>query len=305
MQTQTLLITGISGHLGRRAAAHCLASHRNAPHYRNLIGLTRHGARVADLAASGIDIRHGDFDAPATLAGAMAGAHRMLLISTGADCAGERRVQQHRRAIDAAHDAGVAHIAYTSFLAAPDSGLRALAADHVRTEAALRDSGIAHTVLRNAFYMEMLLTTLPAALASGELRTLDAHAGVAYIARDDCAVAAATALLHGTGNTVLDITGATAITAFDLADAVRQVFGVALKVVECSADDRLARLAHGGVPAPMARMLVQIEQALAQGDMAHVSGDFAHLCGREPLGIAPFLDANRAALTARPSHLHT
>lgn len=290
MQPASLLVTGVSGHLGHRTATTLLHT-TTLP----LIGTTRTPARAADL-SPGMTLRAADFSQPDGLPAAFADAARMLLTSLPAETAGPCRVAQHRHAIHAARQAGVRHIVYTSFLATPDGPLAALAADHVETEATLRATGGA-TALRNAWYAEMLLTTLPRAMTTGVLRTLDRHAGVAWIARDDCAVAAAAALRgDGDGRPVLHLTGPHAVTPLALAERANAVLGASIKVQALTPEAMLKALLEDGVPMPMARMLLYIEQALANGAMAQTSDDFQILTGQRAAGIDHFLEIHRDTL---------
>src|SRR6185436_13347318 len=97
--TERLVISGASGQLGRRAAQ--LVLENVAP--ERLILVTRTPASLAEFAARGVSVRRGDFAEPESLRSAFAGGERLLLVSaTDLD----RRVVQHRAAIDAAIAAG-------------------------------------------------------------------------------------------------------------------------------------------------------------------------------------------------------
>ena len=98
---QTLLVTGASGQLGRLTIQHLLERHLGP-----IIATTRDPAKLADLAAKGVDVRPADFDRPETLEAAFAGADRVLLISTDAVYAQGQRLAQHKAAIAAAEKAG-------------------------------------------------------------------------------------------------------------------------------------------------------------------------------------------------------
>src|SRR5215471_5085720 len=100
-------ITGASGHLGRKTAE--LLLDRVAP--SDVVLLTRTPDALADLAGRGAAVHRADFDEPESVRDALAGVERMLLISA-TDIG--RRVGQHRAAIDAAQQAGVRHVLYTS-----------------------------------------------------------------------------------------------------------------------------------------------------------------------------------------------
>ena len=66
------------------------------------------------------------------------------------------RLDQHRTFIDAAAEAGVRHIVYTSFLGAAPDATFTLARDHWVTEEHIRASGLAFTFLRDSFYLDFL-----------------------------------------------------------------------------------------------------------------------------------------------------
>lgn len=297
MTTQlSLLLTGVGGQLGRRVADHLLRDRADVP----VIGTSRTPQRLGDLARRGLQLRHADFDEPGGLVAAFEGAGRLLLISTAAANAGPRRVAQHRAALHACAQAGVRHVAYTSFLDADTSPLTALAADHAATEALLEQGSTGFTVLRHAFYMEMLLSTLPAAIASGRLLSASGQAGAAYVTRADCAIADAAALRDGfDGRRRLDITGPSALTSAQLVERVNAVLGTAIVHVDATRAELEAHFTAGGMPPAMARLLSVIDEGLGQGAMARRSDDFEALCGRRACDVDAFLRLHRDALMAR------
>lgn len=86
----------------------------------------------------------------------------MLLIS-GSEI-GNDRVGQHKVVLEAAKAAGVVLLAYTS---APGSLTAALADDHRGTEAAILESGVTYTLLRNGWYHENYTENLAPVLEHG------------------------------------------------------------------------------------------------------------------------------------------
>ena len=139
----TIGITGATGHLGRLVVQD-LISRGAATH---AIALVRSPPKAADL---GIPAREADYDRPETLRAAFQGVDTLLLIS--ANEVGKRAVQ-HRNALDAAREAGVQRIIYTSLLHA-DTSVLDLAAEHLATEGMLKDLGSSWTILRNGWYTE-------------------------------------------------------------------------------------------------------------------------------------------------------
>ncbi|ARN18536.1 NAD(P)H-binding protein [Piscinibacter gummiphilus] len=292
MTSSLLTVSGVSGHLGRFAASHLLDL--GVPHLR---GTSRTPSHASDLAARGLDVRLADFGDPRSLDDAWGGTGRLLLVSTGAEHAGPRRVRQQLAALDAAQRAGAHHVVYTSLQRAGDSPLKALVADHAATEAALRDAPMAHTVLRHAFYLEMLLTTLPPAIASGRFVTAAGGGAIAYVARADCARAAAEALRQPfDGRRTLDVTGPAAVTADDLVATANEVLGTSITVERVDPDDLQRRMAAAGLPPPLAAVLADIDRGVARGAMDTVSGGVEALTGTAPEGVAAFLARHREVL---------
>src|SRR4051812_5516944 len=93
---RTILVTGASGHLGRRVIELLLES--NIDH---VIAATRTPEKLAHLIARDVEVRKADFDDPSTLAAAFDGVDRLLLISTDVLDGTDRRQVQHRNAVNA------------------------------------------------------------------------------------------------------------------------------------------------------------------------------------------------------------
>lgn len=109
----TIVITGASGQYAG-IVIHNLLEKGIPPSSITL--LTRSPNKLAAYTSKGFLVRKGCFDDPVSqLADALAGSKTMLMISTSR--AGQR-LPQHQTAIDAALQAGVTHIVYTSILSA-------------------------------------------------------------------------------------------------------------------------------------------------------------------------------------------
>ncbi|WP_292306950.1 NmrA family NAD(P)-binding protein, partial [Mesorhizobium sp.] len=168
--TETLLVTGASGHLGRAVINHLLDAQKVAP--ANIIATTRNPENLGDLAALGIVVRPADFDDPASLERAFKGADRVLIVSTGElDLKSDRRLKQHQAAVAAAKAASVSHLLYTSMPNPEPVSPVLFAGDHYGTEQAIKASGIPYTIFRNGWYQENLFMALPHAISSGKWYT--------------------------------------------------------------------------------------------------------------------------------------
>jgi NAD(P)H dehydrogenase (quinone) len=286
----SLVITGASGHLGRRTAEILLDTEGVAA--SDVVLVTRDPSRLEDLAARGATVRAGDFDDADSLAGAFAGATRVLIVST--DAVG-RRVAQQRRAIDAAKAAGATLIAYTSIPNPVAENPAGVVADHRATEEALVASSVPYAVLRNALYSEYRVPEAQAAVASGELHHNQGDGATAYVSREDCAAAAAAVLAGGDehANRIYDITGPALQGGADLAKAYGSLGGVAVTPIAVDDDAFAAGLVAAGLPEAAAPLLTSFGRAIREGRLDQLSTDVETLTGRAPRPVA---DVVRGAL---------
>ncbi|SIQ17802.1 NAD(P)H dehydrogenase (quinone) [Rhizobium sp. RU20A] len=294
---KTILVTGASGQFGRLVIENLLASGKVDA--SDIIAGSRHTAKLADLAARGVQTRTVDFDAPAeTLSAAFAGVDTLLIISTDALDANGTRLKQHKAAIAAAKAAGVGHIAYTSMPNA-ETSLVTFAPDHLGTEAAIKESGIPHTILRNSWYVENLFLSLPAALASGTWYTSAGEGKTPYIARADLAAAAAGALLiAGAESRTYTLTGDKAYTNREIAALVTAITGKPIAVVDLDDDSLAAGLSHAGVPEAFIPTFVSFDRNTREKLFDIVTDDVRTLSGRAPQSLERVLEASKAAFGA-------
>jgi NAD(P)H dehydrogenase (quinone) len=240
----SILITGASGSFGRQVTELLL---ENVP-ASELILVTRNPAALAAFAARGLQVRAGDFDNPESLARALAGAEKMLLISTLA--VGPRRQRQHRAAIEAALKAGVKHIVYTSSVGIHPRNPSLAVADHVLTEDLLRRSGAAFTFLRDAQYAEVIATMLaPMALQTGKWVMSAGEGCMAFVSKQDC-IASAAAVLTTPGHegAVYEITGPALYTFREAAALAAELGERPVEYVSVSHEEKLAFFDAAGIP---------------------------------------------------------
>lgn len=290
-----LLVTGAAGHLGQRVVHHLLQT-LGVPAQR-LIVTTRQPAKLANLAALGVEVRAADFDDANTLAQAFQGAGRLLIISTDALDAPGRRLAQHRNAIQAAEAAGVSHVVYTS-MPLPHGSPLLIAPDHAGTEDALAASALpGWTVLRNHWYFENLFMTLPNVLPSGKWYSAAGDGRVAHIARDDLALAAATVLAGSEGGkTTWTLSGATAYSTAEMAALIAKAVGQPIEVVPVPLEGLVQGMVGAGLPEPLARVFASFDTNTAAGRVAEVTGDFERLTGKQPQAFEAWLEAAAPAL---------
>ncbi|GGR55280.1 NAD(P)H dehydrogenase (quinone) [Nocardioides luteus] len=279
----TIAITGASGQLGRLVADQLLATVDPS----EVVLLTRDPAKLADYAARGADVRAADFGNPEGLPDAFAGVERALLIST--DVVGNR-VEGHRAAIDAAAKAGVRHIAYTSVPEPTPDNPAGVVPDHAATEEALRESGLAWTMLRNNLYADMQVDTINGAAEAGQLVTNFGDGAAAYVTRADCAAVAVGVLTsEGHEGAAYDVTGPQAYTAADLATLAGERSGKPVEVVQVDDDTYAAGLLAAGLPDFLAPLMTSFGAATRLGKLANVTDVVERIGGRKPTPLATLL----------------
>ena len=269
----TIAVTGATGQLGRLVMAALLDQDVPA---QNIIAAVRTPQKAADLAAQGVQVRHADYAKPETLAPALQGADRVLLISgTPGD-----RVAQHAAVIDAAEQVGVGLIAYTGVLNA-DTTTMLLAADHQATEQLIKDSGLPYALLRNGWYTENYLTGLETTLAHG-LAGAAGQQRFTPAARADFAEAAAAVLTdHAhTTHVAYELGGDEALTMDDAAALLGDATGQRIAYSDMPVEQYAAVLAQTGLPEPVAQVLADASAAIARGELFTDSGDLQRLLGR-------------------------
>ncbi|WP_296745831.1 SDR family oxidoreductase [Mesorhizobium sp.] len=295
--TETLLVTGASGQLGRGVINHLLDTFK-VPADR-IIATTRTPANLADLAARGVTIREANFDDTASLTKAFAGASRVLIISTNELAIHGKRREQQLAAVTAAKQAGVGHLLYTS-LPDPEPGSPILfAPDHYDTEQAIKATSIPYTFFRDSWYDENLFMSLPHTLASGHWYTSAGDGRISYCARDDMAAAIAGGLASASDQSVTyTLTGPKAYSVAEVAALVTEVTGKPIEVVQLSDEALTEGMKAAGLPESVARLLVSFDAATRAGGLGMVTDAVEKLSGRKSLSLKQFLEANKSKLAA-------
>lgn len=281
-----ILVTGATGKLGGQVIEQLVRKVSAG----QIVAGVRDPGKAADLARLGVHVRLADYDRPDTLASALAGVDKVLLISTS-ELGG--RLARHRAVIDAAKRAGVRLLVYTSILHAPSSTL-ALAAEHRATEEAIRASGLPFVFLRNGWYIENYTENLGPVLAQGAILGSSGDGRVAAATRADFA-AAAVAVLTGAGqeNRIYELAGDEPFSMADLAAEVSSRAGKPVAYRDLPPGDYRKVLIGTGAPEPVAELLVDSSVGIGGGALDDESGDLRRLIGHP---TTPLAEAVAAAL---------
>ncbi|CAN7168800.1 SDR family oxidoreductase [Phenylobacterium sp. LjRoot164] len=265
-------ITGATGQLGRLALDALLETVPPG----QIVALARDPAKLADLAARGVQVRAFDYDAPQALASALTGVERLLLISSSEV---GKRAAQHQAVIDAAKAAGVSFVAYTSILRADTSPL-GLAIEHRATEAALQASGLTYALLRNGWYTENYVQAAPASLAHGTLLGSAGGGKISGASRADYAAAAAKVLTGEAATRTYELAGDAAFTLAQFAQALAEIAGKPVTYTDLPEAEYAAALKGAGLPAAVAEMLAESDAKAAQGALFDDGHELSRLIGR-------------------------
>ncbi|MFC1420512.1 SDR family oxidoreductase [Streptacidiphilus cavernicola] len=287
----TILVTAATGQLGRLVVESLL---ERVPATEVAVAV-RDPEKAADLAALGVDVRQADYSEPETLRTALTGVDRVLLIS-GTDMGA--RVEQHRAVIEAAKQAGVGLLAYTSIFGGDDTTF-ALADDHHATEALLRASGVPYALLRNAWYTEVYTAQLGTYLQFGAVTGSSGDGRVASAARRDYAEAAAVVLTtEGHRNAVYELSGDTAWSFSELAAEIAAQSGKPVVHHDVPFEEHVQIMVGAGLPEPVARMFADVDAGIGRGELAGTPGELSRLIGRR---TTPLADSVKQALAAAPT----
>ncbi|EOL9012747.1 SDR family oxidoreductase [Cronobacter malonaticus] len=268
-----IAITGATGQLGQRVIDTLL----NTVAAQEIVAIVRNPAKAAALSARGVQVRAADYNDAAALTAALAGVEKLLLISSSEV---GQRATQHRNVIDAAKTAGVKLIAYTSLLHADRSPL-GLADEHVATEKMLADAGVPYVLLRNGWYTENYLASVPPALEHGVFIGSAGDGKIASASRQDYAEAAAKVLtLDNQAERVYELAGDHAWTLRDLTALLSKETGKTVAYQNLSEADFAAALTGAGLPEGFAKLLADSDIGASKGGLFDDSRQLSALIGR-------------------------
>lgn len=275
----TLAVTGSTGALGGRVAGD-LAARGVAQRL-----LPRTPDRAPRLpGAVALPFSYTD---TATAVTALQGVQTLFMVSA-AEAAD--RLDQHRAFVDAAAEAGVQHVIYTSFFAAAPDCTFTLGRDHHATEQYIRDRGLGFTFLRDNFYLDFIPELVG---EDGVIRGPADGGRVSAVSRHDIARVAAAVLTEPDRHqgSSYDLTGPEAFTFAEAAAMItertgREVSFHSETVAEAYVSRRRWPAADWQYDA-----WVSTYTAIAAGELAEVTDDVQRLTGRRPIGLAELLSS--------------
>lgn len=276
------LLTGATGELGSYALRYL----KEQVEVNEIVALARTEEKAAKLREQGIEVRIADFSDYASLLEAFNGIDRLLFVSSqpgGAVSRGE----QHENVVNAAKATDVSFIAYTSFPKGAASN-SPLAQDHILTEKLISESEIAHTFLRNNWYLENEADTLHAAVAGHPFSYSAGEGKTGWALKREFAEAAINVLTGKAATPEILELSSTPITYGKLAEALKTASDKEFEVIKMTDEDYQVALANNGVPEAAIGFILMIQNDIRNGELDVISDDLEKTLGKP---LVPLVDA--------------
>lgn len=271
-----IAITGATGQLGNFVVEQL----KNRVSSDSIVALARNTEKASAL---GVEVRKFDYSKPEILTNALQGIDRLLLIS-GSELG--KRTEQHINIINAAKEAGVNWIVYTSLLHLETSSLN-LAGEHLATEKALKESGIDYTLLRNGWYSENYTASIPGAIGGGAFLGSAGKGKIASAPRADYAEAAAIVIAdEGHKGKTYELAGDSYYTLQDLAGIISEQCGKTIPYNNIPEEEYANILKNIGLPDGLALGLASWDVSASKDDLFDDSYQLSKILGRPTTPIA-------------------
>jgi len=282
-----ILVTGATGNLGKATVEFLL---KKIP-AKEIAVLVRDANKASDLKALGIDIRVGDYHDKDSLVKAFQGVEKVLLISSNDF---NDRLGQQKRAVDAAKEAGVKHILYTSVSMQniEKSALKPLMGEHYDTEKYILDSGLNYTFLRDNLYADVIPMFIGEHILETGINFPAGNGRVPFSLRSEMAEAFANVLsTPGHENKTYEISNVESYSYQDLANALSAHSGKTVAYNDVSVADFSNALAEAGVPEGMIGFSIGFATATKDGDFDIPNTHLEQLLGRKPSSLDQIVSA--------------
>lgn len=227
-----------------------------------------------------------DYSDVTTCVEALRGVATLFMVSAAESV---DRLGAHRSFVDAAREAGVEHVVYTSFVGAAPDCTFTLGRDHFATEEHIRASQMAYTFLRDSFYLDFLPDVVG---EDGVIRGPAGNGRVGAVARADVARVAAAVLADPVAHAgaTYDLTGPESLSLAEVAAQIAAVRGTPVSFHDETLEEAYASRAKWGAPDWQNDAWVSTYTAIAAGELDLVTTHVADLTGRAPISLRRLLE---------------
>ncbi len=299
------VVTGVGGYIGAAVVENLL---KDGVPPEDIRVTSRNEEVLARWRSRGVQAHRADFNDKAALVEAFRGAEHLFMVSTME--VGSNRQQQHRNAVEAAREAGVRHIVYTSFLTAGKPEVDSFeVTDHKFTEKLIVESGLRWNFMRNNQYADAMAENQAAiAIASGKSIGNTGSGRVGFVSRDDVAAVAAK-LLQGRGelDRAYEVTGPETLDLREIAGLVKELSGANFDVIDLTDEQMYAMWDSLGVPreatgdfsrSPVpwcSDGMVSFGRMIREGHLDRVTDVVEQFTGRKPKSMRTLMTERRHA----------
>jgi uncharacterized protein YbjT (DUF2867 family) len=282
MSSNTILVTGASGHIGQLLVAEL--QRKGA----TVLAGTRSGQTVA-----GVPARAVDFSDPAALRQAFEGVDTLFLLFPLAP----NKLELARNAVAAAKAAGVKHLVRSSGAGADPASPMALGKLQGEIDQLIAQSGIAYTLLRPNSFMQNFVNYYAGMIKSGTVYFSHAQGKVSFIDVADIAAVAAAVLQNPAAHAgqAYTLTGPEALSEAQAMQVISAALGRTVNYVAVPEAAAVKSMKDMGMDDWTVNIMSSLNQVIAAGYAAQVSPAVATLTGRPARAFADFVRDNVGA----------
>jgi NAD(P)H dehydrogenase (quinone) len=284
---KSILVTGATGNFGKAAINSLL---KKGVHPSNISAFVREGSSIAELTEKGIQVKLGDYEDYASLVNAFKNVNQLLLVSSS-DVV--NRSKQQENAVNAAVEAGVEHILYTSFFSnnpTETSPIAFVTSSHLETEKLIVDSGLSYTIFKNNLYVDILPMFFGDQVLENGIYLPAGDTKAAFTLREDMAEAAANILLQNQyENRVYQISNTSNVSMAEAAQYLSAITGKPVSYTSPTPEAYIETLSNAGVPVEYVGFMASFAQAIQQGEFFSTESDLEMLLGRAPISLKQYL----------------
>ncbi len=278
-----ILVTGATGQLGSQIVENLLK--QISPN--EIAVLVRNEEK--ELKEKGVQIRIGDYTNPNSLVEAFKDVKKLILISSNDF---NDRIGQHKNAIDAAKQAGVKHIIYTSMSMndIETSPLKNFLKDHYETEDYIKQNDFTYTMMQHSLYSDVIPMFLSEQVLETGVFFPAGEGRVAYASRTDLAEAIAkVALSDAFDNQSLQMTNTENYSYADVAKILTEVSGKEVLYVSPTPEVFEETLKGFGLPESIIQMSLGFAAGIKNNDFDKIYPNLETILGRKPQTLKDYL----------------
>jgi len=276
-----ILVTGATGTIGSFVCEQLKKVNAD------FIALVRSEEKAKDLNEKGVKTVIGDFSEISSLENALKGIDKVFLLSVTSP----ESPKLQGNLVKVAKEKGVKRIVKLSVRGAASDSEIGILRYHAITEKDIQDSGIAYTFLQPHSFMQNLVfdaesiksqNAIFGPMGDGKIGMVDAH--------DIAAVAVKALTEDGHERKTYVLTGAKALSFYDISNAFTFFLERDIKYIPISAEDAHQGMLDAGMPEWLANDLTAINKIYASGQGSEISNDIEKVTGKRPRLLKEYLN---------------